>query len=168
MRYPTYALLALLLWPLISGAYEATAEIHAIDEKGTGASLGHIAVREVPEGIQLTPDLHGLPPGQHGLHLHENASCEPGEKDGKVQAGLAAGSHYDPDKTGKHLGPEGQGHKGDLPMLMVSPEGNAKTSVTATRLRADDMKGRSLVIHASPDNYGDQPGGARIACGIIK
>ena len=168
MRYPRYTLFVLLLWPLTSGAYEATAEIHAIDEKGTGALLGHIAVRQVPEGIQLSPDLHGLAPGQHGFHLHENASCEPGEKDGKVQAGLAAGSHYDPDKTGKHLGPEGQGHKGDLPMLMVSPEGNATTAVTSTRLRADDIKGRSLVIHAAPDNYGDQPGGSRIACGIIR
>jgi Cu-Zn family superoxide dismutase len=161
-------LLTLMLWPMLSSADETTAEIHAIDEKGVGASLGRITIKEIPEGIRLSPDLHGLPPGQHGFHLHENASCEPGEKDGKVQAGLKAGSHHDPDKTGKHLGPDSQGHKGDLPMLAVSSEGLATTAVTSSRLRANDLKGRSLVIHATPDNYGDQPGGARIACGIIQ
>ncbi len=161
-------LLTLTLWPMLSNAVEATAEMHAIDEKGVGISLGRIAVKELPEGIRLSPDLHGLPHGDHGFHLHENASCEAGEKDGKVQAGLGAGSHYDPDKTGKHLGPNGLGHKGDLPVLTVSSDGVAATAVTATRLRVDDLKGRSLVIHATPDNYGDQPGGARIACGIIQ
>ena len=162
------ALLTLLLWPFLSLANEATAEIHAIDEKGVGSSLGTIIISEIPEGVRLSPELHGLPPGQHGFHLHENASCEPGEKDGKVQAGLGAGSHYDPDKTGKHLGPNGQGHKGDLPVLSVSSEGLASAAVTSSRLRTSDLKGRSLVIHATQDNYGDQPGGARIACGIIK
>jgi Cu-Zn family superoxide dismutase len=53
-------------------------------------------------------------------------------------------------------------------MLTVSPDGRATTAVTSSRLRANDWKGRSLVIHATPDNYGDQPGGGRIACGIIQ
>jgi superoxide dismutase, Cu-Zn family len=45
--------------------------------------------------------------------------------------------------------------------------------VVAPRLKVSDLKGRSLIIHANPDNYSDQPeplggSGARIACGVIE
>ena len=81
---------------------------------------------------------------------------------------MAAGGHYDPDQTGKHLGPDGQGHRGDLPMLSVAGDGAATQPVTSRMLTGADVAGRSLIIHADPDNYGDQPGGARIACGVIR
>jgi Cu-Zn family superoxide dismutase len=142
--------------------------MHAIDGDGIGPLLGAITLRDTAAGITLEPALHGLPPGQHGFHVHENPACEPGEKDGKRVAGLAAGGHYDPDRTGKHLGPEGPGHKGDLPMLNVTPDGSAATPVKSGRLSVNGVKGRSLMIHAEPDNYADQPGGARIACGVIR
>jgi Cu-Zn family superoxide dismutase len=52
--------------------------------------------------------------------------------------------------------------------LNVASDGTAATgSVVSHRLRLSDLHGRSLMIHADPDNYSDQPGGARIACGII-
>ena len=161
-------LLATLTCSLDIQAGEATAELHRIDAQGIGASVGTIAIREVAGGLEFTPKLSGLPAGQHGFHLHETGSCEPGEKDGKIQAGLAAGSHYDPDKTAKHLGPQGAGHKGDLPALTVAADGSASSPVTASRLTLADVQGRALIVHAEPDNYADQPGGARIACGVIR
>ncbi len=64
------------------------------------------------------PDLADLPPGDHGFHVHVNPDCGPGAgPDGLPAAGLAAGGHYDPANSGKHLGPRGEGHKGDLPAL---------------------------------------------------
>jgi len=85
--------------------------------------------------------------------------------------GLAAGGHYDPQQTGRHLGPFGEGHKGDLPVLVVEADGTARTPVTAPRLKVADLKGRSLMIHAGGDTYSDEPpmggGGGRIACGIV-
>ncbi len=36
-------------------------------------------------------------------------------KEGKAVAAGAAGGHYDPQHTGKHEGPLGAGHLGDLP-----------------------------------------------------
>jgi Cu-Zn family superoxide dismutase len=53
-------------------------------------------------------------------------------------------------------------------MLVVAEDGTAKTPVTAPRLRAKDLKGRALIIHAEADNYADKHGGARIACGMAK
>lgn len=162
------AVAAVLAWGAAAGAEEFTVEMHKIDEQGVGEAIGTVAVKDGAAGLELVPNLRNLPAGTHGFHVHENPDCGPGEKDGKVQAGLAAGSHYDPEKTGKHLGPMGPGHLGDLPMLAVAEDGTATTAVTAPRPRAKDLRGRALVIHAEPDNYADKPGGARIACGVMK
>ena len=86
--------------------------------------------------------------------------------------GLAAGGHYDPAGTGRHEGPYGDGHLGDLPPLYVDGDGRATLPVLAPRLEAGDLKGRSLMIHAGGDNYADHPeklggGGARVACGVV-
>jgi Cu-Zn family superoxide dismutase len=164
----TWVIPVALLWAALARAEEIKVEMHQIDVRGLGASIGRVHAQDGATGLQLAPDLKNLPAGSHGFHLHENPDCGPGEKDGKIQAGLAAGNHYDPERTGKHLGPTGSGHLGDLPALTVAEDGTAKAPVlTAPRLHAKDLKGRALVIHAEPDNYGDKPGGARIACGVI-
>ena len=43
---------------------------------------------------------------------------------------MAAGGHYDPANTGKHLGPQGEGHKGDMPVLTVDASGKATKAIT--------------------------------------
>jgi Cu-Zn family superoxide dismutase len=91
-------------------------------------------------------------------------------KDGKMAAGVAAGEHYDPEGHKSHKGPKGQGHKGDLPLLSGKEAGIEQT-VTAPRLKLDDVKGRSLVIHEGGDTYSDQPesggGKGRVACSVV-
>ncbi|MBS1211498.1 MAG: Cu/Zn superoxide dismutase [Proteobacteria bacterium] len=148
-------------------AAELKVEIHQVEPKGIGPSLGFVTVEEGAKGLIFKPSLRGLPPGSHGFHVHETPNCAAGEKDGKPVAGLAAGNHYDPAATGRHTGPEGDGHLGDLPVLTVEGDGSATTPVTAPRLKLKDVQGRSLMIHAENDNYADKPGGARIACGTI-
>jgi Cu-Zn family superoxide dismutase len=169
-----------IVFPLILGlcaapaAYAAqTIDMHLIDAGGVGKSVGNIRAEDSPTGLVLVTDLKGLPPGTHGFHVHENPDCAAKEKDGKMTAGLTAGGHYDPDKSGKHEGPMGHGHMGDLPALTVGADGNAKLRLVAPRLKEADLKSRSLMIHAGGDNYSDQPqplggGGARIACGVVK
>jgi Cu-Zn family superoxide dismutase len=108
----------------------------------------------------------------HGFHVHEHASCEAQEKEGKPPTALAAGGHYDPTQSKQHGAPWGSGHLGDLPALYVDSEGKAIYPVLAPRLKLSDLKGRSLMVHAGGDNYADQPaplggGGARIACGVF-
>lgn len=100
--------------------------------------------------------------------------CQPAIKDGKAVAAEAAGGHLDPQNTGKHEGPEGQGHLGDLPVLVVNNDGIATEPVTAPRLKSlDEVKDKALMIHVGGDNMSDQPkplggGGTRYACGVIK
>lgn len=57
------------------------------------------------------------------------------------------------------------------PLLYVNESGQATHPVLASRLKVSELKGWSLMIHASGDNYSDRPeklggAGAQIACGI--
>ena len=149
-----------------------TIPMHAVDEDGVGERVGQITVSESDHGLVFTPQLEGLDEGIHGFHLHQNGSCEPAKKNGEMTAAAAAGGHYDPDETGHHGTPWGDGHLGDLPALYVDDDGKATLPVLAPRPEMDDLKGRALMIHAGGDNYSDQPkplggGGARVACGVI-
>jgi Cu-Zn family superoxide dismutase len=151
---------------------DITVEMNMVDDKGIGKSVGQVIVSETPYGVVFTPSLAGLPQGLHGFHLHENPSCEPKEKDGKMVPALAAGGHYDPAGSKRHGLSWGDGHLGDLPALFVDAMGNANNPVLAPRLKITDIKGRSLMIHAGGDDYADLPsplggGGARIVCGVI-
>lgn len=167
------AVMTLLALAVPAHAAESVAiPMHLISADGVGQPVGTVTAAAGQGGLVLTPSLTGLPPGPHGFHVHQNPSCGPGQQDGKAVAGLAAGGHYDPQNTGTHRGPHGDGHKGDLPALEVAADGTASKPVTSSRLTLDDLKGRSLVIHAGGDNYSDQPaplggGGARIACGVV-
>lgn len=142
-----------------------------VDENGVGAKAGQVVVTETKYGLVFTPALAGMPAGLHGFHVHESPSCQPKEKDGKKVAALAAGGHYDPQKTGKHGFPWGDGHLGDLPPLYVDSDGKAAQPVLAPRLKLTDLAARSLMVHAGGDNHADHPaplggGGARIVCGV--
>ncbi len=156
------------------GSY-VTSDVYFVDAQGAGARVGSITFMNVQDDmLEIKTDLKGLPPGKHGMHIHEVADCGPKSLDGKTTGpALAAGGHYDPAHTGKHMGPGGQGHRGDLPVLTVAADGTAKIVTVVPGLRVSELKDRSVIIHAGADNYSDQPqalggGGARIACGVIK
>ncbi|EFC4583032.1 superoxide dismutase [Cu-Zn] SodC2 [Escherichia coli] len=88
------------------------------------------------------------------------------------------GLEFSPDlkalPPGKHEGPEGAGHLGDLPALVVNNDGKATDAVIAPRLKSlDEVKDKALMVHVGGDNMSDQPkplggGGERYACGVIK
>ncbi|WP_097446263.1 superoxide dismutase family protein [Escherichia coli] len=148
--------------------------INIITDEGVGKNIGVVNIAESPYGLLFTPDLKELSPGMHGFHIHENASCAPGLMDGKKVAGLSAGGHFDPEKTGKHLGPyNADGHPGDLPPVYVNNDGTATAPVLAPRLKSiKDISQHAIMIHKGGDNHSDSPlpsggGGGRIACGII-
>lgn len=153
---------------------ELVVPMNLVDNQGNAKPVGQITIAESPYGLVFTPQLSGLPHGIHGFHVHENPDCGPKEKDGAMVAGLAAGGHYDPEKTNRHGTPWGDGHLGDLPAVAVDAGGSATQPVLAPRLKKmKDIRQRSLMIHAGGDNHADHPaplggGGARIACGVIQ
>jgi Cu-Zn family superoxide dismutase len=170
------ALAGALAWMMAGAAQAATAEatVSKIDASGTGAAVGTLHLRDSDQGLVIEPALDGLPPGNHGFHVHARGDCGPGEQNGAKVAGLAAGGHFDPANTGKHRGPEAtDGHKGDLPVLVVDAQGKASQPVRAPHLTVEDVQGHAIVIHGGGDNFADEPqplggGGPRIACAVVK
>ena len=169
-------ILAIFVVMFIAGyavAAEKVIQINMVNDQGIGKNIGEVTASDSPYGLILTPQLRDLPPGLHGFHVHDKPDCSHAMKDGKHVAALAAGGHLDPLRTGKHEGPYGKGHLGDLPALYVDAGGKATLPVLAPRLKVADLNDKSLMIHAGGDNYSDTPealggGGARIACGVIK
>ncbi|RZN44533.1 superoxide dismutase [Cu-Zn] SodC2 [Escherichia sp. E10V10] len=168
--------LAILALVVATGAQAASekVEMNLVTSQGVGQSIGSVTITETDKGLEFSPDLKALPPGEHGFHIHAKGRCQPATKDGKASAAESAGGHLDPQKTNKHEGPEGAGHLGDLPALVVNNDGKATDAVIAPRLKSlDEIKDKALMIHVGGDNMSDQPkplggGGERYACGVIK
>ncbi|MVW79497.1 superoxide dismutase family protein [Bordetella sp. 02P26C-1] len=161
---------------LAASAYahaDVSVPVHAVSADGVGPQIGSVSLADSKYGLVVTPDLKNLPAGVHGFHVHEKGSCDVTQQDGKPVPAGAAGGHYDPDGTKKHSTPwDDGGHRGDLPALYVSSDGTATTPVLAPRLKASEVAGRAIMVHAGGDNHSDHPkalggGGGRIACGVI-
>lgn len=146
----------------------------------SGQQSGSATLRTVDGGVEVAIEAKGMQPGAHGFHIHANGACAPGPdaSSGKTVDFGAAGGHFDPGAAQKH-GRPGQGvheaHAGELPNLQVGADGravmryvNANVSLAAGPL---SMVGRTLVVHADPDDYTTDPAGnsgARLLCGVIE
>jgi Cu-Zn family superoxide dismutase len=124
-------------------------------------------VQEMDGGVRLVAEVSGLTPGPHGFHVHEVGDCS-------APDATSAGGHFNPHQTAHGKAGEGTHHAGDLPSLEADSAGNAKLNVVldGITLSGDhSIIGRSLIVHADPDDYTSQPtgnAGARVACAVIQ
>ena len=134
--------------------------------------VGTATFTQGPAGVTIAVEFKGLQPGEHALHLHENAECN-----GWTLS--SAGGHFNP-ASKSHGAKNANGpHAGDLGNFTVAANGTAKATLTATgiTLAADAPNsvfakgGTSLIIHDHADDMTTDPeGGAgeRLACAAIK
>jgi len=117
-------------------------------------------------GVLIFAEVTGLPYQRgpcesrvFGFHIHEGAACT-----GSREKPFAdTGSHYNPNKCPHPY------HAGDLPPLFEN-NGLAFQVVLTDRFTVDEIIGRTMIIHISPDDFTTQPSGnsgEEIACGQI-
>jgi superoxide dismutase, Cu-Zn family len=146
----------------------------------SGQPSGTATLRIVNGGVEVTIEASGLQLGAHGFHIHANGACASGvdASSGKTIDFGAAGGHFDPGAAQKHGRPGQAGHEahaGELPNLLAGADGraamryvNPNVSLAAGPV---SIVGRTLVVHADPDDYATDPAGnsgARLLCGVIE
>ena len=152
-------------------AAAARAETGVALVKGTTETskiAGSVTFEDTKDGLRVVAKLTGLPPGQHGFHIHEYGSCDEG--------GKAAGGHYNPlnvmhgylPKDGMH-----KAHAGDFGNLTADAQGNAVMEIVLPKDTLAGGKytvgGRAVIVHEKTDDFSQPAGnaGARIGCGLI-
>jgi len=126
--------------------------------------------------VDVRARITGLTPGAHGMHVHENAVCDP------ATSFATAGGHFDPGPAGNSEPVDANHpyHLGDLPNLIVSSRnGVGRLQHTTSRITLSpgplsvfDANGSAVIVHVNPDRgipgVTGASGGARVACGIIE
>jgi len=150
------------------GAAGAGAGVNVAMISASGQELGTLILSESAGTISVSGALRGLPPGEHGIHLHMVGQCTPPFE--------TAGGHWNPTSRSHGTQNPAGPHAGDMPNISVGADSSVNVTVTSAAgpLRGAtglvDMDGAAVLIHATADDYKTDPSGnsgARIACGAI-
>jgi Cu-Zn family superoxide dismutase len=150
-------------------AQETKARATIIDARGK--EIGTATLTQQPNGVLIESQVSGLQQGTRAFHIHQKGVCE-------TPSFESAGGHFNPTDRKHGMEVFGGPHAGDLPNIIVGPDGSARASTLnpyvtlgpgKTSLLGED--GTALVIHAGQDDYRSQPSGDagnRIACGRVE
>lgn len=143
---------------------DAMAALHGSDQHPE--INGTVHFYQTSYGVLVVAEVMGLPTFNNvcgspifAFHIHEGGTCTGNENDPFADVG----THYNPYDCPHPY------HAGDLPPLLDA-DGYAFSAVLTSRFTVEDIIGRTVILHAFPDDFITQPAGnsgAKIACGEI-
>ncbi|MEP7313608.1 MAG: superoxide dismutase family protein [Pseudomonadota bacterium] len=152
-----------------AGPAEAVTALVALAPTRNNNVSGTLTLVAEEGQVSISGQVGGLTPGsQHGFHVHEKGNC-------KAPDASSAGGHFNPASM-EHGDPRMEMHHlGDMLNIEADEKGTAQVhimlvGVTLKDGGPNDLKGKSIVVHADPDDYATQPAGNsgdRVACGVI-
>ncbi len=122
------------------------------------------------KNVELDLNVYKLTPGLHAVHIHEKGDCSAAD-------GSSAGGHWNPTSDDHGKWGHDEHHMGDIGNLNANKEGTARIVFKTDKWClgcGDETKniiGKSLIIHASEDDFKTQPtgnAGGRVGCIEIK
>merc|ERR1711981_12891 len=138
---------------------------------------GTVFLEETSEGVFISGKIHGLKPGLHGFHVHQEGNLDNNCK--------ASGGHYNPEGNSHSAPTSASRHVGDLGNVVTNRFGQTNVNIfddviTLDTTSENSIANRAFVVHLGEDDLGI-PGlldgnsgslgtgnaGARVACGII-
>ncbi|HEU5483823.1 MAG TPA: superoxide dismutase family protein [Microlunatus sp.] len=164
------AIVALGLTALLVSGYQASAHesrFQAQLRDAYGQRVGTVDFRIGRHAMTVDAEFQwnqNVTPNQfHGFHVHANNDLANGE-----------GCIANPDEPRNtwfvsadgHLSATGLthgAHQGDLPSPLIGQDGTARLRFTTDRLDPELLRGRVVILHANPDNFGNVPTGTASA-----
>lgn len=161
-------LFAISLLCLSACAFKAPSAEAVLKPTRGNTAAGNMSFAQQGGRVLIKGQFTGLTPGAHGFHIHEKGDCS-------APDAASAGGHFNP--FGQRHGDPSRAahHAGDLPMVVAGANGQARFEALMDGITLDNgpgsIMGRSIIVHAKPDDFTTQPtgnSGGRVACGMIK
>lgn len=139
----------------------------------TRSVKGDVVFTNTRNGVVVVATFTQLPGGEHGFHIHRAGDL-------RGEGCKAACDHWHIGPPADHGGPPGSTgprHTGDLGnVAMPSGRLTLTKEYTLKGVKCEDLLGRSVIVHADPDDLGKGVhadskktghSGKRIACAVI-
>ncbi|WP_224484633.1 superoxide dismutase family protein [Robertkochia aurantiaca] len=131
---------------------------------------GNVVFTQENGEVNMTAVFDGLEPGEHAIHLHEEADCS-------ADDATSTGGHWNPTyaQHGKWGDAEGY-HKGDIGNFTADENGNGTITFETDEWcigcgdTNKDILGKAVIVHQGTDDFTSQPSGAagaRVSCGGV-
>jgi superoxide dismutase, Cu-Zn family len=139
---------------------------------GGGNVTGTVDMVEENGTVAINISISGATPGQHGMHIHANGSCEANDAG---PAG-AAGGHWNPNDAGHGLPSSASHHPGDFGNIEIAAGGTGTLTLSSKDFTIQgtgttSALNHAVIFHQGTDDGTTQPtgnSGGRAGCGIIQ